>query len=111
MLEGNFSLLRKKMNEASPPMLPYFGVFLKDLELVEEGNENMLHGLINWYKMELLGQIVRQIRMAQKRPFVFRRLERLSSTVCFLPHPRFPHFSSNSFIVPYTDRAVQQRND
>ena len=69
------------MIDAGTPILPYFGVYMKDLELIEEGNENYLHGLINWYKMELLGQITRQISIAQRQPFNFRRLGLIATEV------------------------------
>ena len=59
---------------APPPVLPYVGIYLKDLTFIDEGNEDRIEGhpnLVNWSKMQMQAQVIQQIRLCQKKGFSF----------------------------------------
>lgn len=58
---GNYSKYRAALNNARPPMLPYLGVCLRDLTFIEDGNDTMVDGLLNFDKMRLIRYVLRRL--------------------------------------------------
>eukprot|EP01107_Rhizomastix_libera_P012640 TRINITY_DN321_c0_g1_i5.p1 TRINITY_DN321_c0_g1~~TRINITY_DN321_c0_g1_i5.p1 ORF type:complete len:496 (-),score=172.71 TRINITY_DN321_c0_g1_i5:137-1624(-) len=74
LLDKNFAGLRELIRNTPPPVLPYVGIYLKDLTFIDEGNEDRIEGhpnLVNWSKMQMQAQVIQQIRLCQKKGFSF----------------------------------------
>eukprot|EP00824_Muranothrix_gubernata_P007943 TRINITY_DN20163_c0_g1_i1.p1 TRINITY_DN20163_c0_g1~~TRINITY_DN20163_c0_g1_i1.p1 ORF type:complete len:655 (-),score=139.04 TRINITY_DN20163_c0_g1_i1:528-2492(-) len=65
----NYKRFRETIRAALPPSIPYLGLFLTDLTFVEEGNPNMLYGLINIYKRSKIAEVIRDIQQYQQTPY------------------------------------------
>ncbi|ELR16435.1 nucleotide exchange factor RasGEF, putative, partial [Acanthamoeba castellanii str. Neff] len=48
--QSAFKNYRESLHEASPPCIPYLGVYLTDLTFIEDGNPDESEGLVNFYK-------------------------------------------------------------
>jgi hypothetical protein len=58
-MEGSFRNYREALQQiSSSPCIPYVGVPVKDLTFIEDGNPNLLNGLINWGKRKLVFDVV-----------------------------------------------------
>ena len=64
--EGSRHNYREALRCASPPLLPYLGVYLTDLTFIEDGNKDMLDGLINFRKRQLIYSIISDIQLYQQ---------------------------------------------
>jgi len=62
---NNFQTLRDIIHNRTPPMIPYLGIYLKDLTFIEDGNKDKLDGLINFRKMELIYNVISEIKQNQ----------------------------------------------
>lgn len=76
----NYREYRLRLSSAGRPVLPYLGVFLKDLLAIESGNPSTVDfeeeeaestERVNWSKMEMIAENVHQIQSAQQDPFKF----------------------------------------
>jgi len=68
-------------------VMPYFGMFLKDLTLIEE-NTTIIHtvGAVNFFKMRMVANLIAEIQKAQKSIFNFtKNIELLSYLYYGLP--------------------------
>ena len=57
-----------------PPMIPYLGVFLKDLTFLDVGNSRYLDedsNIINFDKYRMIGSIITELRNFQQIPYKF----------------------------------------
>lgn len=55
-----------KLKQSGDSTLPYLGVYLRDLTFIEEGNATTLEdGLINYEKIQLVGQVIREVQFFQ----------------------------------------------
>ena len=64
-MEGSYARYRKALLAADPPIIPYIGVYLGDLTFVQDGNPDLIDGLINVDKYRLFFDVVRQIETYQ----------------------------------------------
>jgi len=71
--EEGYKVLREKLSTVKSPCLPYLGLYLADLSLVEEGNLNTLEkeGVINFEKRRRLAFVMNEMLQYQKTPFNF----------------------------------------
>ena len=54
------------------PMVPFLGVFLRDLTFLNDGNPKMLRkDLVNYNKMRMIGERILQLRKYQASPYIF----------------------------------------
>jgi hypothetical protein len=79
-------------------MMPYLGLYLKDLTFIEEGNRSFSgEGAVNYYKMRLLANVIVEIQHAQRNTFDFQRdisiLEFLSNGLHVLDEDRIWNLS------------------
>eukprot|EP01087_Luapelamoeba_hula_P007254 TRINITY_DN1766_c0_g1_i1.p1 TRINITY_DN1766_c0_g1~~TRINITY_DN1766_c0_g1_i1.p1 ORF type:complete len:560 (+),score=114.31 TRINITY_DN1766_c0_g1_i1:215-1894(+) len=55
-----------RVQETGESALPYLGVYLRDLTFIEEGNNTHSdEGLINFEKIQLVGQVIREVQYFQ----------------------------------------------
>jgi len=52
---------RRRIENTTPPAVPYLGLFTQDLTFIDDGNEDIYKGMINWKKRELTGNTIRKI--------------------------------------------------
>lgn len=58
-MEGSFKNYRDALKRiGNGPCIPYIGILLKDLTFIEDGNPNIVQGLINWYKRRLVHGVI-----------------------------------------------------
>lgn len=74
--KGNYNNLRKKIATSPLPCLPFLGIFLTDLVFLNE-SPNEIEGLINYHKMQQIGNIISFIRKLQNTPFSPTNVDRL----------------------------------
>lgn len=86
LFDHNFKELREATEPSGKdvPMLPYLGIFLKDLTFIDEGNEDIVDNLINWNKMQMQAKTISKIREFQKIPFMFKDVFQIQTFVCHL---------------------------
>ena len=73
----NFNEYRDLLNLVSPPVVPFFGVYLTDLTFVEDGNPNYLdpeHKIVNFAKRMKTANIIESIRQFQVMPYNFEEI-------------------------------------
>lgn len=63
--EKNYANLRRLIQIAAPPLIPYPGMYLSDLLFTDEGNKDTIDGLINFAKFRLVSQIIRRVQQYQ----------------------------------------------
>jgi son of sevenless-like protein len=62
-----------------PPCVPFLGVFLTDLVFIEEGNKDMLNGLINFDKRRKVAYVIREIQQYQQTPYCLMAVPEIQS--------------------------------
>jgi hypothetical protein len=67
--------MRKHLKKVNPPCIPYLGIYLTDLTFVEEGNPDMVQGLINFNKRHLVSELIRSIQQYQLKPYAFEPVQ------------------------------------
>ncbi|KAJ3015794.1 Rap guanine nucleotide exchange factor 4 [Thoreauomyces humboldtii] len=66
----NFKTYRDLLEVATPPLIPFLPIFIKDLTFINDGNENMLpNNRINFEKLRLLTDCVRGITSFAKSEY------------------------------------------
>ncbi|KAJ3088186.1 hypothetical protein HK102_009360, partial [Quaeritorhiza haematococci] len=69
---GNYKTYREIEHLAKPPLLPFFGLIIKDLTFLNDGNQKILqNGLINFEKQRLIFNVINSIREYQRHKFPF----------------------------------------
>ena len=64
---------RQIIHTSKPPILPYLGVYLTDLTFIDEGNPGLVGGLINFWKANLLFNVLAEIAQYQQDSFSFKQ--------------------------------------
>lgn len=58
--------MRDALNRCDPPSIPYVGMYLADLNTIEEGTPNYSpDGLLNFSKMRMIAHVIREIQHLQ----------------------------------------------
>ena len=57
----NFRVYRHHIHEAQLPAVPYFGLVLRDVTLLQEGSLDLQHGEVNRDKIHLLATLCNDI--------------------------------------------------
>jgi len=74
----NYQLYRDRLRELrsqGTPLLPYLGVYLKDITFIDENPSYLDGGLINFEKVELLGELLMEIEYYQQQTFSLSSVE------------------------------------
>jgi son of sevenless-like protein len=78
--EGSCRNLREALHQATPPCVPYLGMYLSDLTFVDEGNKDKVRdGMINFNKCRLLSHVIREVQIYQQTPYSFSVDEQVQS--------------------------------
>ncbi len=67
----NFKTMRQAVKSNVPPLLPYLGIFLTDFTFIDESNEDVLNGKINFYKNFKLSTVIQELQALQKVQYEF----------------------------------------
>lgn len=78
-VETNYSNYKKLIVSQPPPMIPYIGLYLRDLTFLEFGNPDMLEGdIINYDKYRMISSVLIELRTFQEIPYQFEKNSALS---------------------------------
>lgn len=59
--ERAFAAYRAELVSAVPPGVPFLAVYLSDLTFIEEGNDDLINGLINVGKKEMIYKVIKPL--------------------------------------------------
>eukprot|EP01113_Clastostelium_recurvatum_P025782 TRINITY_DN3099_c0_g1_i3.p1 TRINITY_DN3099_c0_g1~~TRINITY_DN3099_c0_g1_i3.p1 ORF type:complete len:1734 (-),score=473.54 TRINITY_DN3099_c0_g1_i3:56-5257(-) len=80
MVSGkNYASYRAHLRNATPPCIPYLGVYLTDLTFLEDGNADEFNGLIHFAKCRRVSKVLREIILYQQTPYDFRSVPLLQT--------------------------------
>ena len=66
----NFENIRRLQREAHAPLIPYFGIFCKDLIYIQEGiAKRNQDGMINWSKLWRMYELIKEHLAYQSTPY------------------------------------------
>lgn len=93
---------RTELEESIPPCVPYLGLYLTELTHAEDGQPNLLDGLVNFSKCRLVHSIIAHINAHQQKGYNIQAVYQIQQ---FLrdPHPRLGDkaiFSHSSLVEP-----------
>jgi hypothetical protein len=75
---NHFRRLRHELEHIDPPCIPYLGLFMADLTLIDHGNPNFTSDhLINFTKCRLIYTQVRTLKTYQRQPYNFEEIPAL----------------------------------
>lgn len=73
--KNNYKNYRHYLRATQPPAVPYFGLYLKDLTFIADGNPDCLRGgLINLTKRRLIFTVLSELYTFQNSKYNFRRV-------------------------------------
>lgn len=61
---------RRLLQEQEPPCIPLLPVVKKDLTFINEGNKSTIDGLVNFQKMRMIAEQVREVSKMASTPYV-----------------------------------------
>ncbi|KAF9430795.1 hypothetical protein BGZ94_003845 [Podila epigama] len=68
----NWAEYRAELHSVNPPCVPFIGVYLTDLVMIEDGNPDILRSTnnhINFYKRVSTAEVIREIQQYQSQPY------------------------------------------
>ncbi|KAG0229944.1 hypothetical protein BGW42_001272 [Actinomortierella wolfii] len=68
----NWAEYREELHSVNPPCVPYVGMYLTDLVMIQDGNSDYLkksNNLINFYKRVKTAEVIREIQQYQSVPY------------------------------------------
>lgn len=72
--------LSKLFSSRNISVLPYLGLYLKDLTFIEEGNSSFDDsGAVNFFKMRMFANVITEVQKAQSSSFNFKKNPELLS--------------------------------
>ena len=74
LLAEQITKLKGLSEENRYPLMPYFAVYLRDIIVINDTNENRTESdKINWEKMDMIAAPISQILFLQRKSFTFTR--------------------------------------
>ncbi len=70
----NYMVYRLEFRKRKAPKLPYFGLYTRDVTFVEDGNPELLDGLLNFSRWEFLARAVLEISEVQSIAYVLSEI-------------------------------------
>ncbi|KAJ3272827.1 hypothetical protein HDV01_005255 [Terramyces sp. JEL0728] len=70
--QSSYKNYRASIHSIAPPCIPYIGTYLTDLTYIEDGNPDLIDGLINFSKKELISKVIREIMEYQQFPYTIK---------------------------------------
>lgn len=73
--EGNWASFRETLAKATPPCIPYLGLFLTDLTFIYDGNPSKIQGseLINFAKWRTVSAVLKGVERFRKCPMNYKK--------------------------------------
>lgn len=71
---NSYQNIRKELANCSPPCIPYIGVFQTDLVFLEDGNPDVVNGLINFTKRQKMAAVIMEIQTYQHAPYNIKEM-------------------------------------
>ncbi|PRP81071.1 Ras guanine nucleotide exchange factor [Planoprotostelium fungivorum] len=85
--QGSYKNHREFVKKAKPPYLPYLGILLTDLTMIETGTTDYTKdGLINYAKREKLSQTIGDTTKCMSNQYSFPKVEPIYTMMQELPH-------------------------
>lgn len=103
---GSFKNYQAALRAAKPPCCPYLGSLLGFLISNDEGNPDMVDGLINFEKRQDIWGYIQQVNSYQKERYAWPEVEPLHSLLTALP--AFNDRDLYSLSVMHEKRAPKQ---
>jgi son of sevenless len=73
-VESNYNSYKKILISQPPPIIPYIGVYLRDLTFLELGNSEYLNeekGILNYDKYRMISSVIIEFQTFQEIPYDF----------------------------------------
>ncbi|KAI3639487.1 hypothetical protein MIR68_002502 [Amoeboaphelidium protococcarum] len=67
----NMKAYREMLSAAAPPIIPFIPIYLKDLTFMQDGNEKYFKGLLNFEKLRMMANRVKEIQKLTNTPFTY----------------------------------------
>lgn len=74
-LDRKFATFRKTLQNAVTPCIPHIGIYLSDLTLISEGNDDFVGGRINFSKCRMIAKSIQWIQQYQQVNYPFQEIE------------------------------------
>ncbi|KAJ3321086.1 hypothetical protein HDV06_004644 [Boothiomyces sp. JEL0866] len=83
--QSSYKNYRVSIHSIAPPCIPYIGTYLTDLTYIEDGNPDLIDGLINFSKKELISKVIREIMEYQQFPYTIKPHSELIACLSSIP--------------------------
>ncbi|KAJ3258646.1 hypothetical protein HK103_003435 [Boothiomyces macroporosus] len=83
--QSSYKNYRASIHSIAPPCIPYIGTYLTDLTYIEDGNPDLVDGLINFSKKELISKVIREIMEYQQFPYTIKPHSELIACLSSIP--------------------------
>jgi len=76
---NNWGAYRSALRQRAPPLIPYLGQHMSDIQFIHEGNIDCNpNGLINFHKRQLFYKIIAEIELSQQTPYSLSKNNEMS---------------------------------
>eukprot|EP01090_Pellita_catalonica_P007974 TRINITY_DN1859_c0_g1_i1.p1 TRINITY_DN1859_c0_g1~~TRINITY_DN1859_c0_g1_i1.p1 ORF type:complete len:1124 (-),score=199.38 TRINITY_DN1859_c0_g1_i1:97-3090(-) len=82
---ASFKNYREYLHGQELPCVPYLGTYLKDITFIEDGNPDMIDGLINYSKRELVNKVIEEVQHYQGTRYDIEKKEHEYAFLSELP--------------------------
>ncbi|XP_076000723.1 rap guanine nucleotide exchange factor 4-like isoform X1 [Genypterus blacodes] len=65
----NHRAYRLTVTKLEPPIIPFMPLLLKDMTFTHEGNKTFIDSMVNFEKMRIIANTIRQVRHCRSQPF------------------------------------------
>ncbi|XP_071778197.1 rap guanine nucleotide exchange factor 4-like isoform X1 [Centroberyx gerrardi] len=65
----NHRAYRLTVTKLEPPIIPFMPLLLKDMTFTHEGNKTFIDNMVNFEKMRIIANTIRQVRHCRSQPF------------------------------------------
>ncbi|KJE89917.1 hypothetical protein CAOG_009414 [Capsaspora owczarzaki ATCC 30864] len=85
--QNNFGRYRQVLHSIDPPCIPFLGIYLTDLVMIESGNKNFIKGtdLINFDKRRKIASVIQEIQQYQQSPYHLQEVEPIAQFIANVP--------------------------
>ncbi|KAG0375337.1 hypothetical protein BGX24_009246 [Mortierella sp. AD032] len=80
----NWAEYREELHSVNPPCVPFVGMYLTDLVMIQDGNGDFLkksNHLINFYKRVKTAEVIREIQQYQSVPYCLTSVSEIQSFI------------------------------
>ncbi|XP_067928305.1 ras-specific guanine nucleotide-releasing factor 2-like [Watersipora subatra] len=68
--DGRFKNMREALHKCDSACVPYLGMYLSDLNFIEESSPNFVEdGLVNYSKMRMISNVIREVQQYQQQAY------------------------------------------